>query len=56
MGPGEELCGGICVNTNSDSKHCGECGNACADFISCVDGECQNVLPYGAPMPEALWA
>jgi hypothetical protein len=46
-GPGEVLCDGICVNTQTDTGNCGMCGNDCADLpnvdpnsVSCVDGMC----------------
>ena len=35
-------CGGICVDITSDPDHCGGCGNACSEGLSCVDGVCQN--------------
>jgi hypothetical protein len=57
MGRGEEICGGVCVNTNSDVDHCGMCFNSCEDEGNfCEEGECVVILPYGAPMPEPLWA
>ncbi|MBK8262458.1 MAG: hypothetical protein IPK80_14140 [Nannocystis sp.] len=57
-GRGEQICDGVCVNTNQDPEHCGECLNVCDGEMgqACVEGECVVILPYGAPMPEPLWA
>jgi len=57
MGFGEEMCGGVCVNTQEDDKNCGKCFNVCNPNMgeSCISGECMVLLPYGAPMPEPLW-
>jgi hypothetical protein len=55
MGPGEQLCGGVCVNTQTDDDHCGKCFNVCEDSGDCIQGECVFITPYGAPMPEPLW-
>lgn len=55
-GPGEEICGGACVNTLEDEKHCGKCFDDCGENGGfCDQGECVVILPYGAPMPEPLW-
>ncbi len=58
MRPGEELCDGVCVNTQMDAENCGKCDNICNENEAevCFDGECVVILPYGAPMPEPLWA
>jgi hypothetical protein len=37
---GYEKCGRKCVDTDSSVKHCGACGNKCADGQVCADGEC----------------
>jgi hypothetical protein len=37
---GAELCGGSCVSTGSDPKHCGGCGKACAASEVCESGAC----------------
>jgi hypothetical protein len=57
MGLGEEFCDGVCVNTLEDQENCGMCNHACEQGQGewCIDGECQVILPYGAPMPEPLW-
>lgn len=56
MGAGEELCDGVCVNTQEDPMHCGDCETACAGDEFCIEGQCMIILPpYGAPMPEPLW-
>jgi len=34
-------CGGVCVNTEKDANHCGQCGNACMGMNSaCIGGTC----------------
>ncbi len=35
-----ELCGGACVDTESDLMNCGSCGNACAATDRCNAGTC----------------
>jgi len=56
MGLGEEICDGVCVNTQENAEHCGMCFNACGDDQFCFEGECMVFQPpYGAPMPEPLW-
>ncbi|MFL5343194.1 MAG: hypothetical protein ACJ8AT_00265 [Hyalangium sp.] len=37
---GVELCGGSCVSTESDPKHCGGCDKACATSEACEGGVC----------------
>lgn len=37
---GQWLCGGQCVDLDSDAFHCGGCFNACPTQI-CLDGECK---------------
>jgi len=37
---GVELCGGACVSTESDPKHCGGCDKACATGEACEGGVC----------------
>ncbi|PTL75223.1 hypothetical protein [Vitiosangium sp. GDMCC 1.1324] len=39
-GVGAELCGGSCVSTESDPKHCGGCDQACATGEACEGGVC----------------
>lgn len=39
-GAGAELCGGSCVSTVSDPKHCGGCDKACASGEACEGGVC----------------
>ena len=43
--PGELTnCGGVCVDTDTDSANCGSCGHVCSfdhAAASCVGGECQ---------------
>lgn len=47
-----ELCSGACVSTTIDEQNCGECGNACGDGQSCVNGECQ--CPGGAELCDGV--
>ena len=34
------LCAGVCVDTESDAKNCGGCGNTCPAGASCMSGKC----------------
>lgn len=36
-----QACSGACVDVSRDHKHCGRCGNACADDEICVAGSCE---------------
>ncbi len=41
---------GVCANTDNNTDHCGECGNACAAGNICVGGQCQcdpDAEPFG---------
>ncbi len=44
---GLESCGSDCVDTNSDPKHCGACGNACDSAKVCANGACADSCPSG---------
>src|SRR5688500_266308 len=48
---GLALCGGRCVDTNSNPAHCGGCFDPCADDEFCGGGEC---IPRGEGCPEPL--
>jgi len=37
---GEAACKGACTNLQSDSQHCGTCGNACGAGQRCSIGQC----------------
>ncbi len=37
---GEQCCDGVCVNDQTDAKHCGGCGEACGVGLKCVGGQC----------------
>lgn len=37
---GMTLCGEICVNLQTDSSNCGDCGNACPAGMTCNGGTC----------------
>jgi hypothetical protein len=37
-----KVCGGACVDLQTDASHCGACGNACTELgLSCVAGACK---------------
>jgi hypothetical protein len=38
--PGQALCDGSCIDTQSDSQHCGACGNVCNTGEPCSEGTC----------------
>jgi hypothetical protein len=38
---GQACCSNTCVNTGTDSSHCGACGVVCTGGKSCVGGQCQ---------------
>ena len=35
------VCDGQCVDPLNDSSNCGQCDNACANGMSCVEGQCR---------------
>jgi hypothetical protein len=37
---GQTLCGGVCVDLNSNANHCGTCGNSCPADKVCIGGAC----------------
>jgi hypothetical protein len=37
---GQTRCDGSCIDTQSDSQHCGTCGNACNEGEPCSEGKC----------------
>jgi hypothetical protein len=37
---GQTLCDGSCIDTQSDSQHCGACGNVCNEEEPCSEGKC----------------
>jgi hypothetical protein len=39
-GPAEMTCNGICVDTSSDPRHCGDCTTACSGATSCAGSRC----------------
>ena len=45
---GLEKCGDLCVNTESDPKHCGKCDVGCSEGQSCLKGKC--ICPSGQKM------
>ncbi|MDF2692115.1 MAG: Tryptophan synthase alpha chain [Labilithrix sp.] len=40
-GVGADICGEQCVNLQSDTQNCGECGNACPASYYCSAGTCR---------------
>ncbi|MDF1562486.1 MAG: hypothetical protein P1V51_05555 [Deltaproteobacteria bacterium] len=40
---GRELCGSICVDLQTDSAHCGACGEVCSAPETCGAGSCQRL-------------
>ncbi|WP_373049175.1 MXAN_6577-like cysteine-rich protein [Vulgatibacter sp.] len=41
----DTLCGLSCVDTTTDERHCGACGNVCGDGELCVAGSCELSCP-----------
>ncbi len=37
---GQTSCDGSCIDTQSDSQHCGACGNVCNEGEPCSEGTC----------------
>jgi hypothetical protein len=37
---GQTLCDGSCIDTQSNSQHCGACGNVCNEGEPCSEGRC----------------
>jgi alpha-tubulin suppressor-like RCC1 family protein len=37
----KQVCGGACVDTQTDVANCGTCGHACPTLATCVAGQCQ---------------
>ncbi len=37
---GQTSCDGSCIDTQSNSQHCGKCGNACNEGEPCSEGKC----------------
>ncbi len=44
---GLQACGNSCVNFQSNTRHCNNCGNVCPDGLDCVGGQCRLVCPTG---------
>jgi len=51
--PGFGLCGGACLDLETDEANCGRCGRVCAAGVECLAGRCgslrPNVLVCGNP-------
>ena len=37
---GKAVCGGRCVDTQTNTKNCGKCNNSCASHLTCMSGFC----------------
>ena len=37
---GQAICAGSCINTLTDTRNCGSCGNSCAIGQACTAGQC----------------
>jgi hypothetical protein len=42
---GQTTCGARCVDTASDPRNCGACGNRCSHGVACIDGACIDLRP-----------
>ena len=40
-GDGQQLCNGVCIDTNWDSGNCGGCGIVCPEGFACSAGVCE---------------
>jgi hypothetical protein len=40
-------CGGLCVDTSTDSNNCGRCGNQCSSGEVCCNGSCVTAISGG---------
>jgi hypothetical protein len=59
---GKAMCAGVCTDTGTDGKNCGQCGHACGMSQVCNDGTCGysctapetlcNAPPEAGPVPE----
>jgi len=45
---GKQKCSGTCVNTDTDTKNCGKCGNACKANWVCQSGFCRDPSGHSA--------
>lgn len=45
---GLDLCGGECVDTESDAQHCGRCAKECAGGATCMASSCMAHFAYVA--------
>jgi hypothetical protein len=52
---GQSECGGSCVDTTSDSNHCGTCGNVCGSGTRCRNGMCVARPPRDASTDDATF-
>jgi alpha-tubulin suppressor-like RCC1 family protein len=41
---GGQMCGGQCVDTQTDPQNCGTCGAACTGSFACTKGVCGNAI------------
>ncbi len=45
---GYTVCGGRCVDLQTDPDNCGTCGNACAAGVQCISGSCGGSVDGGS--------
>jgi hypothetical protein len=43
-----QLCMGACVDTATNTLHCGDCGNDCGRDEVCIQGRCRGYTPAAA--------
>jgi hypothetical protein len=51
---GQTNCGGSCINTQTNSQHCGKCNNSCASGQSCSGAKCGNYVVTMTMGPQAV--
>ena len=48
----EKCCSHLCIDTDTNENHCGECNHPCEENEICQDGECvAEPTPTGSPTP-----
>jgi len=41
--PSQQLCSGVCTDTNTDNNNCGTCNTACPAGSTCQSGACESI-------------
>jgi len=44
--PGQDYCGGTCIDVVNDASNCGSCGNVCSPGVPCIAGTCTCPATY----------